>query len=256
MNGSEDKPRVTLVSGGASGLGRAVVERFHAGGDVVVILDLEKSDGATLARNLGERALFVPGDVTRSEDVAAAVRAAEGRGPLRVAVAAAGIGPPAKLFDADGPITAERVRATLDVNLLGSYNMLAIAGEAMSHNVPVEGDRGVIALTASVAAYDGQIGQVAYAAAKAGIAGMTLPAARELARHAVRVVAVAPGLFDTPLLASMPEKARASAAAQVPHPSRLGQPSEYAALLEHIVANKMLNGEVIRLDGAIRMAPR
>lgn len=245
-----------LVSGGASGLGRAAAQRFHALGAKVVIMDLARSAGEQVARDIGEGAVFVPGDVTVSDDVQRAVERATELAPLRVAVAAAGIGPPAKLFDSNGPIPAERVNATFEVNLLGTYNVLACAGHAMSKNAPEAGDRGVILLTASVAAYDGQIGQVAYAAAKAGVAGMTLPAARELARHQIRVMTVAPGLFDTPLLASMPEKARLSAAAQVPHPSRLGTPEEFAALLEHIVTTRMLNGEVIRLDGAIRMAPQ
>lgn len=245
-----------LVTGGASGLGLAAARRFHALGASVVILDLARSKGNEVARDMGERAVFVAGDVTISADVERAVRAAAGLAPLRVAVAAAGIGPPAKLFDGDGPIPADRMKPTFEVNLLGSYNVLAYAGHEMSKNDLDGDDRGVILLTASVAAYDGQIGQVAYAASKGGVASMTLPAARELARHAIRVMTIAPGLFDTPLLASMPEKARLSAAAQVPHPARLGAPEEYAELLERIVATGMLNGEVIRLDGAIRMPPR
>lgn len=245
-----------LVSGGASGLGLACVRRFHKLGASIVVLDLERSAGSQIAEDLGSRVQFVAGDVTVSQDVQRAVDTACSLAPLRVAVAAAGIGPPAKLFDDDGPIPAERVQAVFSVNLLGTYNVLACAGHAMSTNEPLDGDRGVIAMTASIAAFDGPIGQVAYSGAKAGVAGMTLPAARELARYAIRVMTIAPGLFDTPLLASMPEKARQSAAAQVPHPSRLGAPEEYAQLVDHIVSSKMLNGEVIRLDGAIRMAPK
>jgi len=256
MVGPIHEKSVVLVTGGASGLGRAAVENFHAEGFAVVIMDLPASNGAKLSQSMGDDVRFSPGDVTVVADVALAVQTAQSQGNPRIAVAAAGIGPPAKLFDDDGPGSAEKVRSTFDVNLLGSYNVLAIAGHAMSRNEAVGGDRGVIMLTASVAAFDGQIGHVAYAAAKAGVAGMALPAARELARFGVRVVGVAPGLFDTPLLASMPEKARTSAAAQVPYPSRLGHPREFAALLGHIASNKMLNGEVIRLDGAVRLPPR
>jgi NAD(P)-dependent dehydrogenase (short-subunit alcohol dehydrogenase family) len=245
-----------LVTGGASGLGRAAAQRFHDLGATVVVMDLPGSPGEQTVQSMGNRAVFVPGDVTVPADVQRAVRSATALAPLRVAVAAAGIGPPAKLFDRDGPVPVERVRPTIEVNLLGTYHVLASAAHAMSSNEPDGGDRGVVVCTASIAAYDGQIGQVAYAASKGGVVGMTLPAARELAEHAIRVVTVAPGLFDTPLMASMPEKARQSVAAQVPHPSRLGAPEEYAALIEHIATNQMLNGEVIRLDGAIRMAPR
>lgn len=219
-------------------------------------MDLPGSPGEESARSLGTGVQFVPGDVTVPADVERAIHAASDTAPLRVAVAAAGIGPPAKLFDSAGPVASERVRPTVEVNLMGTFHVLAHAGYAMSVNELVDGDRGVIICTASVAAYNGQVGQTAYAASKGAVVGMTLPAARELAEHAIRVMTVAPGLFDTPLMASMPEKAKRSVAAQVPHPSRLGSPEEYAALVGHIVDNPMLNGEVVRLDGAIRMAPR
>jgi NAD(P)-dependent dehydrogenase (short-subunit alcohol dehydrogenase family) len=245
-----------LVTGGASGLGWAAAQRFVGGGAKVVVMDLPGLAGEEAVRALGDGAVFAPGDVTVPDDVERAVRTAVDLAPLRVVVAAAGIGPPVKLFGTAGPVGLERVRPTIEVNVLGTFHVLAHASHAMSTNQPVEGDRGVIVCTASVAAYDGQVGQVAYSASKGAVAAMTLPAARELAEHAIRVVTVAPGLFDTPLMASMPEKARLSVAAQVPHPSRLGAPEEYAALLAHIVENPLLNGEVIRLDGAIRMAPR
>ncbi|MBA2444526.1 MAG: SDR family NAD(P)-dependent oxidoreductase [Nocardioidaceae bacterium] len=245
-----------LVTGGASGLGLAAAQRFHRLGASVVIIDLPRSAGEQVVERLGERAVFVPGDVTVPADVQRAVQRAADLAPLRVAVAAAGIGPPAKMFDRDGPTPLEWVRPTIEVNLMGTYHVLAYASHAMSSNELESGDRGVVVCTASVAAYDGQVGQVAYAASKGAVVAMTLPAARELARHGIRVMTVAPGPFDTPLMAAMPEKAKLSVAAQVPHPSRLGSPEEYAALLEHIVSNQMLNGEVIRLDGAIRMSPR
>jgi NAD(P)-dependent dehydrogenase (short-subunit alcohol dehydrogenase family) len=245
-----------LVTGGASGLGLASVCHFHALGANVVILDLEQSIGKQIAADLGGRAVFVAGTVTDPQDVQRSINAAQDLAPLRIVVAAAGVGPPAKLFDDEGPIPAVRVKSTFEVNLLGSYNVLACCGNAMSQNQPKNGDRGAIIMTSSISAYDGQIGQVAYAGAKAGVAGMTLPAARELAQYGIRVVTIAPGLFDTPLLASMPEKARQSVAAQIPYPSRLGKPKEYAEMVEYIVSAKMLNGEVIRLDGAIRMGPR
>lgn len=245
-----------IVTGGASGLGLATAKRLLSKGATVVVMDLPGRARDHAVKSLGDGASFVPGDVTIPADLERAVSIATDMAPLRVAVAAAGIGPPTKLFDSTGPAEVERFRPTVEVNLMGTFYVLAYAGHAMSSNDPEGGDRGVIICTASIAAYDGQIGQVAYAASKGAVVGMTLPAARELAEHAIRVVTVAPGLFDTPLMASMPEKAKQSVAAQVPHPSRLGAPEEYAALLCHIVDNPMLNGEVIRLDGAIRMAPR
>jgi NAD(P)-dependent dehydrogenase (short-subunit alcohol dehydrogenase family) len=245
-----------LVTGGASGLGGAAAQRLLSRGAAVVVMDLPGLERERSVEQLGAGAVFAPGDVTVAADVARTVRLAADLAPLRVAVAAAGVGPPAKLFDGTGPVPMERVTPTIEVSLLGTYHVLAHAGHAMSTNEPVDGERGVVVCTSSIAAYDGQIGQVAYAASKGAVASMTLPAARELAGHLIRVMTVAPGLFDTPLMASMPEKARLSVAAQVPHPSRLGTPGEYAALVEHIVDNGMLNGEVIRLDGAIRMAAR
>lgn len=245
-----------LVTGGASGLGLAVVRRLQERGAHVVVLDLPRSPGEQVAKESGGSVRFVPGDVRDPADVAGAVRAAIEVAPLRVAIAAAGVVPPTRLSDGDDQAAHARVRLTFDVNLLGTYHVVACAGTAMSANADVDGERGVVVCTSSVAAYDGQIGQVAYAASKAGVAGMTLPAARELARHHVRVMSVAPGVFDTPMLAGLPDKARVAAAAQVPHPARLGAPAEFADLVEHIVDNPMLNGEVIRLDGAIRMTPR
>jgi NAD(P)-dependent dehydrogenase (short-subunit alcohol dehydrogenase family) len=245
-----------VVTGGASGLGRAAVEMLHGAGARVVIMDLPGSPGDQLVQQLGENAEFVAGDVTVPADVERAVSAAVSIAPLRVAVAAAGIGPPARLFGRDGATSSEKAKLIIDVNVMGTYNLLSSASHAMSLNEPEDQERGVVICTASIAAYEGQVGQVAYAASKGAVVSLTLPAARELSGHAIRVMTVAPGLFDTPLMASMPEKAKLSVAAQVPHPARLGVPAEYAALLEHIVLNPMLNGEVIRLDGAIRMAPK
>jgi NAD(P)-dependent dehydrogenase (short-subunit alcohol dehydrogenase family) len=246
-----------LITGGASGLGLATAERLVAGGADVVLLDLPQSAGADVAARLGGAVRFSPGDVTDPDDVAAALDAAAAFGrPLRVVVNCAGIGPPARVVGRKGPFPLDQFRRTLEVNLLGTFNVLRLAAERMLAE-PVDGEeRGVIVNTASVAAFDGQIGQAAYAASKGGIVGMTLPIARELAEHRVRVVTIAPGLFETPLLAALPEDAKVSLGRQVPHPSRLGRPAEYAALVEHVVANPMLNGETIRLDGAIRMAPR
>jgi NAD(P)-dependent dehydrogenase (short-subunit alcohol dehydrogenase family) len=246
-----------LITGGASGLGLATAERLVAGGADVVLLDLPQSAGADVAARLGGAVRFSPGDVTDPDDVAAALDAAAAFGrPLRVVVNCAGIGPPARVVGRKGPFPLDQFRRTLEVNLLGTFNVLRLAAERMLAE-PVDGEeRGVIVNTASVAAFDGQIGQAAYAASKGGIVGMTLPIARELAEHRVRVVTIAPGLFETPLLAALPEDAKESLGRQVPHPSRLGRPAEYAALVEHVVANPMLNGETIRLDGAIRMAPR
>jgi NAD(P)-dependent dehydrogenase (short-subunit alcohol dehydrogenase family) len=246
-----------LVTGGASGLGRATVERLAAGGATVTILDLPGSDGKAVAAELGEAVSFAPADVTDPDAVAAAVEHAGSVRPLRVVVNCAGIGPPARVVGRDGsPVPLEQFTRVLNVNLVGTFNVIRLAAAAM---VALDADgeeRGVIVNTASVAAFEGQIGQAAYSASKGGIVGMTLPIARELAGRQIRVVTIAPGLFETPLLASLPEDARKSLGEQVPHPRRLGRPSEYAALVAHIVANPMLNGEVIRLDGSIRMAPR
>jgi len=248
----------TLITGGASGLGRATAERIRAAGGNVVLLDLAKSPGADVAATLGESALFAPGDVTSADDVSAAVDAAVKRfGGLQGLVNCAGIGTADKTFGKRGSADLAGFTRVIQVNLIGTFNCIRLAAARMAENAPnAEGERGVIVNTASVAAFDGQIGQAAYSASKGGIVGMTLPIARDLAELGIRVCTIAPGLFDTPLLAGLPEAARASLGKQVPFPSRLGQPPEYAALAAHIMENAMLNGETIRLDGAIRMQPR
>jgi len=221
-----------LVTGGASGLGLATVER------------------------LGPEVAFVPADVTDEDQVAEAVAAAQELGTLRAVVNCAGIGNAIRTVSKKGPFPLADFRRVVEVNLIGTFNVIRLGADAISKTEPVDGERGVVVNTASVAAFDGQIGQASYSASKGGIVGMTLPIARDLASLFIRVVTIAPGLFDTPLLGSAPEEVRAALGAQVPHPARLGQPAEYAALVQHIVENPMLNGEVIRLDGAIRMAPR
>ena len=248
----------TLITGGASGLGRATAQRIRAAGGNVVLLDLAKSPGADVAATLGEGALFAPGDVTSADDVSAALEAAVKRfGGLQGLVNCAGIGTADKTFGKRGSADLAGFTRVIQVNLVGTFNCIRLAAARMAENAPnAEGERGVIVNTASVAAFDGQIGQAAYSASKGGIVGMTLPIARDLAELGIRVCTIAPGLFDTPLLAGLPEAARASLGKQVPFPSRLGQPPEYAALAAHIMENAMLNGETIRLDGAIRMQPR
>jgi len=248
----------TLITGGASGLGRATAQRIRAAGGNVVLLDLAKSPGADAAAALGEGALFAPGDVTSADDVSAALDAAVKRfGSLQGLVNCAGIGTADKTFGKRGSADLAGFTRVIQVNLIGTFNCIRLAAERMASNTPnADGERGVIVNTASVAAFDGQIGQAAYSASKGGIVGMTLPIARDLAELGIRVCTIAPGLFDTPLLAGLPEAARASLGKQVPFPSRLGQPPEYAALAAHIMENAMLNGETIRLDGAIRMQPR
>ena len=242
-----------LVCGGASGLGAATARLLRAGGAHVIIADLDAERGTALARELD--AGFTRCDVTDPGQVEAAVAAA-GSG-LRIAVTCAGIGWAERTAGKDGPHRVEPFHKVLEVNLLGSFHLLRAAAAAMVANDPDDsGEAGVIVMTASIAAYDGQIGQLAYSASKGGVVDMTLPAARDLARSRIRVCTIAPGLFDTPLLAGLPDEARAALAAQVPHPARLGAPSEYAALAAHVVENPMLNGEVIRLDGALRMPPR
>jgi NAD(P)-dependent dehydrogenase (short-subunit alcohol dehydrogenase family) len=248
---------VAVVTGGAGGLGVAAARHLLAAGAAVVLLDLPSSGGEDAAAALGEAASFVAADVTDETSVRAALDVAESRGPLRVAVTCAGIAPPARVLGRDDRAQPLEPFATVvGVNLVGTFNVVRLAAERIARTEPTAGERGVIVTTASVAAFEGQIGQVAYAASKGGVVAMTLPLARDLAQHLIRVVSIAPGLFDTPLLASLPEEARASLGAQVPHPSRLGHPDEFGALVAHVVANPMLNGEVIRLDGAIRMAPR
>jgi NAD(P)-dependent dehydrogenase (short-subunit alcohol dehydrogenase family) len=247
----------TLVCGGASGLGAATARRLHELGALVTVADVDGDRGAALAAELGERAAFARCDVTVPDEVGAAVAAARGDGSLRIAVTCAGIGWAEKTAGRRGPHGVEPFHRVIAVNLLGSFHLLRAAGAAMVGNErDGGGEAGVIVLTASIAAYDGQVGQLAYSASKGGVVGMTLPAARDLAGDGIRVCTIAPGLFDTPLLAGLPEEARAALGDQVPHPARLGAPSEYAALAVHIVENPMLNGEVIRLDGALRMPPR
>ena len=244
-----------LVAGGASGLGAATARRLHEAGANVTIADLNAERGSALAEELG--ATFVETDVTDATHVEAAVVQAAGEDGLRISVCCAGIGPAEKTAGRRGPHSLELFESVIRVNLIGSFNVLRLAAAAMLNNAPNdEGERGVHINTASIAAYDGQIGQVAYSASKGGIVGMTLPAARDLAQSGIRVCAIAPGLFDTPLLAGLPQEVRDSLGATVPFPPRLGRPDEYAALVAHIVENTMLNGEVIRLDGALRMAPR
>ena len=245
-----------IVTGGASGLGLATTERLLAAGAAVTILDLPSSPGEVVADKLGDRVRFAPADVTDENAVAAALDVAGSLGPLRVAVNCAGTGDAIRILGRHGVYPLEKFTRIVQINLIGTFNVIRLAAERMAALEPVGEERGVIVNTASVAAFDGQIGQAAYSASKGGVVGMTLPIARDLAAAMIRVVTIAPGLFDTPLLASLPEEAKASLGKQVPHPSRLGKPEEFAALAEHIVANPMLNGEVIRLDGAIRMAPR
>ncbi|MDP9406161.1 MAG: SDR family NAD(P)-dependent oxidoreductase [Actinomycetota bacterium] len=248
--------RVALVTGGASGLGRAAAEALAAAGAAVVVCDLKTSDGEAVAAYLGDRSRFAPADVTSEADVAAAVDAARELGDLAVVVNCAGVGTPGRVLGRGGPLPLERFANVVAVNLVGTFNVIRLAVAAMAETEPVDGERGVVVNTASIAAFDGQIGQAAYAASKGGVVGMTLPLARDLADKLIRVVTVAPGTFDTPMLAGLPEEARTSLGNQVPHPSRLGRPAEYAALVRHVVDNPMLNGEVIRLDGALRMTPR
>lgn len=254
MELSEDV--VALVSGGASGLGRATAEELRAAGARVVIADLPSSEGAAVADGLGGDARFAACDVTSPDDVAGAVAAAGELGTLRVAVNCAGLGTPGRVLSRDGPLALEQFERLVRVNLVGTFNVLRLAAEAMSGAEPVGEERGVIINTASAAAFEGQIGQAAYAASKGGVVGMTLPVARDLAGRQVRNVTIAPGLFETPMLGGLSEEVRESLGEQVPHPRRLGQPAEYARLARHIVENPMINGETIRLDGALRMAPR
>jgi NAD(P)-dependent dehydrogenase (short-subunit alcohol dehydrogenase family) len=248
---------VAVVTGGASGLGEATVRRFVADGARVVILDRDVDKGKALASELGATAAFAETDVTDEDSVLAALAVAGEMGPLRVAVNCAGIGVAARALGRDGPHPLGLFRRTIEVNLVGTFNMCRLAADAMSRTDPLDdGERGVLVNTASVAAFDGQIGQPAYAASKGGVAALTLPLARELARVGVRVVTIAPGTFDTPMLAGLPAEAVHALEADIPFPPRVGRPDEFAALVAHIVDNRYLNGEVIRLDGAIRMPPR
>jgi NAD(P)-dependent dehydrogenase (short-subunit alcohol dehydrogenase family) len=247
-----------LVSGGSSGLGGACVRRLALAGANVVIADLNQDGGAKLAAELGARVRFVKTDVTEENSVNNAVdTAVKVFGGLHVSIQCAGIAVAEKLLGKNGPHALASFSRVIAVNLIGTFNVVRLAAAAMTKNeTNTAGERGVIVNTASIAAFEGQIGQVAYAASKGGVAAMTLPVARELARAGIRVMAVAPGIFDTPLLAGLPEAARVSLGQQVPFPSRLGRPEEFAALVAHVIENEMLNGEVIRLDGALRMAPK
>jgi NAD(P)-dependent dehydrogenase (short-subunit alcohol dehydrogenase family) len=247
---------VSVITGGASGLGLATARRLVAGGGKVVLIDLPTSAGEAIAAELGAAAVFSPGDVTSEADVTAALDAAGDLGPLRLTVNCAGIGNAFKTVSKDGPFPLDKFIRVINVNLIGTFNVIRLAAERIARTDEIDGERGVIVNTASVAAFEGQIGQAAYSASKGGIVGMTLPIARDLASLKIRVNTIAPGLFDTPLLANLPEEARASLGAQVPHPSRLGTPDEYGLLVTQIFVNPMINGETIRLDGGIRMAPR
>lgn len=249
--------KVALVSGGASGLGRATVEEFRRAGAGVVIADLETSDGESFAKELGDEARFVPTDVTDEDAVGAAVRAAvDAFGGLHVSVSCAGIGWAQRIVDKNGPHPLDPFSKVVHVNLIGTFNVMRFSAAQMSQQDEIDGERGVLINTASIAAFDGQIGQVAYSASKGGVVGMTLPVARDLARRLIRVCTIAPGTMDTPMLGLLPQEARDALAAGIPHPARLGRPEEYAALARHIVENPYLNAETIRLDGGIRMPPK
>ena len=249
---------VFLISGGASGLGLATARELVGQGGKVLLLDINAQAGQQALAELGDAARFVRADITREEDGHAAVaQALAAFGALHGLVNCAGIAPAEKVLGRNGAHGLDSFRRTVEVNLIGSFNLLRLAAEAMAQNKPnAGGERGVIINTASVAAFDGQMGQAAYAASKGGVAALTLPAARDLARSAIRVMCIAPGVFETPMMAGMPQEVRDSLAANVPFPPRLGRPDEYAALVRHIVENAMLNGEVIRLDGALRMAAK
>ncbi len=246
-----------FVTGGASGLGAATVEAVVAAGGRASIVDLDRSGGEALAERLGPASRAVVLDVTDEAAVAEAVAASVAAfGPLRIAVNCAGVATPGRVVGRNGPLPLEAYVRVIQINLVGTFNVLKAAAAAMQDNEPDGEERGLIINTASVAAFDGQIGQGAYASSKGGVVALTLPAARELARSAIRVVAIAPGLFETPMLAGLPEAARESLVASTLHPSRLGRAEEYAALVRHICENPMINGETIRLDGAVRLAPR
>jgi len=249
----EIKDAVAVVTGGASGLGLATTKRLLDAGAQVVVIDLREGDELG---KLGDRVKFASADVTDEAAVSEALDVAESLGPLRINVNCAGIGSAAKTLGKDGPFPLDWFTKTIQVNLIGTFNVLRLSAQRIAKNEPLGEERGVIVNTASVAAFEGQIGQAAYSASKGGVVGMTLPIARDLSRELIRVCTIAPGLFKTPLLGSLPEEAQKSLGQQVPHPARLGDPDEYGALAVHIIENPMLNGEVIRLDGAIRMAPR
>jgi NAD(P)-dependent dehydrogenase (short-subunit alcohol dehydrogenase family) len=246
-----------VVTGGASGLGAAAARRLHEAGAAVVIADLPGGRGPALAAELGGRARFVAADVRDERALAGAVETAAAMAPLRVAVACAGVAPAGRVLGRDGPLPLGDFAAVVEVNLVGTFNLLRLAAAAMAGTEPrADGERGVIVMTASAAASEGQVGQAAYAASKAGVAGLTLTAARDLASRRIRVVTISPGAMDTPMVAAFPPEVVASLVAQVPSPPRLGRPEEFAALVAHVVENGYLNGAVLRLDGGLRMGPR
>jgi NAD(P)-dependent dehydrogenase (short-subunit alcohol dehydrogenase family) len=250
--------KVAVITGGASGLGGASARLLHTSGAKVVILDINAKAGQALAAELGTAAMYVHTDVTSPDSAEAAIAQARATfGSIDVAMNCAGIGTPGRVLGRQGVLPLDTFTRVIQINLVGTFNMIRLAAAQMQANEPNDdGERGVIINTASIAAFDGQIGQPAYAASKAGVVGMTLPIARELASFGIRVMTIAPGLFDTPMLAGLPESARQSLGASVPFPQRLGRPEEYAAMAKHIIENPMLNGETVRLDGALRMAPR
>jgi NAD(P)-dependent dehydrogenase (short-subunit alcohol dehydrogenase family) len=247
-----------LVTGGASGLGEATVRRLVGSGARAVIVDMNAERGAALAAELGAGVRFVKADVAAEDQVALAIAAAQELAPLRIAVSCAGVGWAQRTVNKEGlPHDLGVFSKVIGVNLIGTFNVLRLSAAAMARNAPLDGgERGVIINTASIAAFDGQIGQVAYAASKAGVAGMTLPAARDLSKAGIRVLTIAPGTFDTPMLRGLPEEARTALAAGIPFPQRLGDPADFALLAQHMVQNPYLNGEVVRLDGALRMPPK
>ncbi len=251
----EIRDNVFLVTGGASGLGAATARLFAAEGGKIVVADLNQDAGTALAQELG--GVFVKCDVSREDDALHAVEAATKLGTLRGLINCAGVAPAIKTVGKDGPHPLDAFTRTISINLIGTFNMIRLAAAAMAKNEPnASGERGVIVNTASVAAFDGQIGQAAYSASKSGVVGMTLPIARDLSRNAIRVMTIAPGIFETPMLLGMPQEVQDALGAMVPFPPRLGKPVEYALLVKQIFDNPMLNGEVIRLDGAIRMQPK
>jgi NAD(P)-dependent dehydrogenase (short-subunit alcohol dehydrogenase family) len=249
--------KTALVTGGASGLGRATVEALVAGGANAVIVDLPTSQGETVAKELGDGVRFAPADVTSEADVTAAVQnAVDTFGALHIAVSCAGVGWAQRTVDKNGPHSLDLFTKVIGINLIGTFNVMRLAAARMVTQDAVDGERGVLINTASIAAYDGQIGQVAYSASKGGVVAMTLPVARDLAARLIRVCTIAPGTMNTPMLALLPEETRQALADQIPHPKRLGEPAEFGALARHIVENQFLNGETIRLDGALRMPPK
>ncbi len=247
---------VVLVTGGASGLGAATVRRVVVQGASALIVDLASSSGPELAAELGDRVRFAAADVRDEDQVQAAVAAATQQGVLRVVVNCAGVATPGRVIGKRGVLPLETFYTVIDINLVGTFNVLRLAAATMIDNEPLDGDRGLVIMTASVAAFDGQIGQAAYAASKGGIVGLTLSAARDLADKAIRVMTIAPGVMETPMMAGLPGDTKSTLEALVPHPPRLGRPEEYAMLISSIIENPLLNGEVIRLDGALRMPPR